>query len=263
MKDEKRFYVYVYLDPRKPGKYKYGEYEFEYEPFYVGKGCGKRWRYHLNEAKNRNENNYKLNKIRKIINDCGIEPIIIKYKENLDENVSLNLEVDMVDKIGRIINNNEGPLVNITDGGEKFSGLKNDLNGRWKDVDKNLIFGLYENGKSIEEIALITKTTIPLIRRRIIYWELPIRKDINIGRKKSIKCKEKISKSKIGLYGELNANHKYVYTFVSPDNHKYKFKDINKFCKEYNLNYGSIRKSFKRNSEYYKDWKIERRLILK
>jgi len=32
-----KYYVYVYLDSRKPGKYKYGEYEFDYEPFYVGK----------------------------------------------------------------------------------------------------------------------------------------------------------------------------------------------------------------------------------
>lgn len=42
-----RFYVYALLDPRKPGKYKYGEYEFDYEPFYVGKGSGDRCEHHL------------------------------------------------------------------------------------------------------------------------------------------------------------------------------------------------------------------------
>lgn len=34
----RNYYVYIYLDPRKPGKYKYSKCEFEYEPFYVGKG---------------------------------------------------------------------------------------------------------------------------------------------------------------------------------------------------------------------------------
>ena len=29
-------YVYVYLDPRKPGIFGYGEYKFDHEPFYVG-----------------------------------------------------------------------------------------------------------------------------------------------------------------------------------------------------------------------------------
>ena len=38
-----QFYTYVYLDPRKSGKYKYSEYKFDYEPFYVGKGCGNRY----------------------------------------------------------------------------------------------------------------------------------------------------------------------------------------------------------------------------
>ena len=32
------FYVYCYLDPRFPGKFKYGEIEFDYKPFYIGKG---------------------------------------------------------------------------------------------------------------------------------------------------------------------------------------------------------------------------------
>ena len=49
--EDRRFYVYVYTDPRKDnGPYKYGEYEFEYEPFYVGKGIGNRKNNHLNEA---------------------------------------------------------------------------------------------------------------------------------------------------------------------------------------------------------------------
>lgn len=32
------FYVYVYLDPRNPGKYNYDDLSFDYEPIYIGKG---------------------------------------------------------------------------------------------------------------------------------------------------------------------------------------------------------------------------------
>ena len=47
---EIRYYNYVYLDPQISGNYKYyiddKEFIFEYEPFYVGKGTGKRCNQH-------------------------------------------------------------------------------------------------------------------------------------------------------------------------------------------------------------------------
>ena len=35
---EKKFYTYIYFDPRKVGPFMYGDLSFDYEPFYVGKG---------------------------------------------------------------------------------------------------------------------------------------------------------------------------------------------------------------------------------
>ena len=77
------YYVYVYQDPRSPGIYKYGEYEFSYEPFYIGKGRSWRFRNHLLKVKRGKYPNLpKFNVIKKIL-DEGYEPIIIKYKENM------------------------------------------------------------------------------------------------------------------------------------------------------------------------------------
>jgi len=109
------------------GTYKYGWYRFEAEPFYVGKGKGingSRHLDHLNEAKTNftTKNQFKLNKIRKIWKS-KLEPIIIKYKEDLLEEQSFKLEVKMIKRIGRS-DLKEGPLTNLTDGGEGFSGYK-------------------------------------------------------------------------------------------------------------------------------------------
>ena len=42
-----KYYIYIYLDPRKPGNYKYNNLCFNYEPIYIGKGKGYRYRGHL------------------------------------------------------------------------------------------------------------------------------------------------------------------------------------------------------------------------
>lgn len=90
------FYVYVYLDPRKPGKYVYGEYMFDYEPFYVGKGSGKRAYVHLH-----NKNNKDLfERIQSIKT-----PFIMFYKKRLVEYSAFKLETDIIKAVGKKITN--------------------------------------------------------------------------------------------------------------------------------------------------------------
>ena len=105
-------YVYVYLDTRKPGKYIYDDLEFDYEPFYIGQGQKNRCYSGLKYG----GSPYKRHKIDKIFED-GFNPIVIKLYEKLEYESALSLEIEIISKIGRC-NLKNGPLVNLTDGGQ-------------------------------------------------------------------------------------------------------------------------------------------------
>lgn len=112
----KKFYVYVYLDPRKPGEFIYDKYVFDYEPIYVGKGI--RDRYLVGDSHNHNP--FLMNKIRKIIREgfiVKVEFLVI----NLTEEGSFEEEREAIKCIGRY-NKQKGPLCNLTDGGEGICG---------------------------------------------------------------------------------------------------------------------------------------------
>jgi hypothetical protein len=117
-------YIYAYLDPRKPGNFKFGNYIFEFEPFYIGKGktttVYNRMFRHLEFVKNRGidltNNQYKFNLIKQIL-DENLEPIIVKVEENLTEENAFNLEKLLIEIIGTRINI-KGSLVNISSGGD-------------------------------------------------------------------------------------------------------------------------------------------------
>lgn len=118
---ENRFYVYIYLDPRKPGTYTYGELLFDYEPFYVGKGTGDRKHEHIRSIKS-SKHSYKNNKIKKIIEETQSKPIIITYFKNLFETDAYEFEKKLITIIGRN-DLKQGPLTNLTDGGDGPVGM--------------------------------------------------------------------------------------------------------------------------------------------
>lgn len=113
---DNKFYVYVYMDPSKLGKYQYQglDFSFLYEPFYIGKGHNTRDMIHFNSYR-LNKKTFMSNRINKIMKS-GNEPLVVRLYENLTEDESFDKEILLIDKIGKRIKN-KGPLVNLVDGG--------------------------------------------------------------------------------------------------------------------------------------------------
>lgn len=110
---DKRHYVYVYLDPKKPGNYVYGDYTFDFQPFYVGKGTGGRYKQHLKTFNG--DNPYKESLIKKRLSEGFEIPIkIVFYSE--DAETSYIEEAKLIDLIGRICDG--GVLTNYHAGGK-------------------------------------------------------------------------------------------------------------------------------------------------
>jgi len=106
MRDKDIFYVYLYLDP------------VDLQPFYVGKGKGKRRYFHLKGNKFNLHFDRKIKKIQKE----GLEPLIIIYQDQLIEEDAFALEKELIVFYGRK-DLGLGTLYNMTDGGEGISGF--------------------------------------------------------------------------------------------------------------------------------------------
>jgi hypothetical protein len=117
------YYTYVLINPLKPSKESYigGISLYDNEPFYFG--ISKREE-RLNEhlaCYDTDKNGHKKNTIKKIQRN-GSDPIFIKILENVDEQIAKNKEIEMIAYYGRF-DKKLGPLTNMTDGGDGFSGF--------------------------------------------------------------------------------------------------------------------------------------------
>lgn len=122
LSNEHRFYNYVFLDERKPGTYVYDVFgysiSFDYEPFYVGKGTGRRIRDHKSSAL-RGADTRMAKKIRSIEKSGHKALELIVFSGDVDA-VSIAKETMLIEAIGR--DSVGGTLINLTDGGDGMSG---------------------------------------------------------------------------------------------------------------------------------------------
>src|SRR4029077_11368040 len=105
-----RYYVYVYYDPR-PDK--------DNQPFYVGKGQGRRSAAHLSKTE-AHRNFLMRGTLTKII-AAGLNPVIKIVKRFEIEAEAFEFEIELIAQYGRR-DLGLGSLCNLTDGGEGHSG---------------------------------------------------------------------------------------------------------------------------------------------
>jgi len=135
-------YVYAYLDPRKPVNISACNYEFNYMPFYIGKGTDDRKYKHLYYL-DCDSNRKKANKILKIIDEgYNVKDFIIEMKTDMDDAESFDLEIKFIRELKFL----GVDLCNLSDGGEGQYGFKHSdetkaLLSRMFSGEKNPAFG--------------------------------------------------------------------------------------------------------------------------
>lgn len=256
------FYIYIYLNPLKPGKYVYNgiNFGFRFEPFYIGKGC-------INNCKERcyshlsfsslKDNSYKSNKINKILKELKLSKeeyrkYIIKIETELDENLAFAKEMFYIDKIGRK-DLNKGPLVNKTDGGEGRS------NYIMTDETKQILSKL-NSGKNNPNFGLKrSEETKEKMRKN--HANLSGKNHPFYGKYRSDEVKQKIRQSTSG-YKHYNSK---VWFLIDPDKEIIgPIFDFKTFCKINNLNQGNMNQVALGKGKYektksYKNWKVYKR----
>ena len=110
---DNKYYNYILLDPRKPYKWQYKDYCFDFLPFYVGKGSGNRVKQHYYNSSN--ENPYKFNLIQKL-KQGGFAPMYKIINTDCSEENALKEETILIAFIRDFLQ--EAVLTNIQDGGD-------------------------------------------------------------------------------------------------------------------------------------------------
>lgn len=281
--EDKQYFVYCFLDTRKPGSYIYDDIKFDYEPIYIGKGKGIRPKRHLTLYKSYNNRFY--SKLYSIIKS-GIEPIYITIKDNLSEEEAFKYEKYFIKLIGRI--EKGGTLTNLSDGGEGQSGFKFSEESKEKmslsrKGDKNVMFGKshtnetklkislsntgrinINKGKKLEDIVGIDKAAIIKTNLSKKASERTGDKNSMFGKKHKEDSINKMKKNTIKLFGEDNpsfgrerAESEKVYDsweLTDTEGKVVVVDNLSKFCRENGLNASCMRDLYYGTARSHKNW---------
>ena len=274
--EDKRFCSYIYLDPRKPGYYRYGKdlngniLTFLFEPIYVGEGFPSRIEYHTKISKldyKEWDNNILSRKIVKMYKK-GLEPIKLFLVQSKTKKFVQIYEINLIKRIGRI-DISTGCLCNLTNGGDGTYGYKvsyeekENLKKLWKQKDFRMFMIDRQNkGKTKEWKNKISSS------RKKSYDNLTKEQKLRISNKhKEISNEPHRIEHNRGIslknWNDLQWRENYLkvvrnhYILLSPSNEKVLTKEIETFCEDNNLNSQQIRKiaSGTQKSNNHKGWR--------
>jgi len=280
--NENRYFVYCFVDTRKPGKYIFGDFQFDYEPIYIGKGQGNRPQRHFTLYKTANTRFY--SKLKSIM-EGNDRPEIIYINKDLTEIDAFKQEVYFIKLIGRI--EKGGTLTNLTDGGDGQSGFKFSDETRAKmsfdrTGEKNPMSGKHHSDEGKINISLSKKGSVSwrkgvkgvspeTSKKMSTSAKIRIQRDGNPmeGKKHRSESIEKMKKNHIAKYGKDNPNFGRVYSQDEKTTDTWKLTNIDgreeivnnltKFCKENGLNASCMREISYGTQKKHRGWiKVEK-----
>lgn len=225
---QSKYYVYVYLDPRKRGNYTYGKYNFEYEPFYIGKGTDNRYLKHLTETKADTSNISKFRTISKILSN-DLVPIIVKVKSGLLESEAYFLETQLIKLIGRKCDRT-GCLTNIVIDAKPPSNYK-----QLTRKTLNKIIKLYNDGWYLKHIGIELGLNENKVKRTLI--------------ENGLTPKRKPPVNKLILTNEILENMVSDYTSGL---------SIRKISEKYKLSFEVVRTTLKKNDVHLRGYNYKK-----
>lgn len=268
------FYVYIYLDPRSPGRYYYNgmNNSFLFKPFYVGKGKGDRYRKHLTLSKSEKKfNKHKSGTIDSLLREGhNLLDYIVILERFETEDEAFAFEELCIKSIGRH-DLKLGPLTNQTNGGrgsfdrgiynisvrkpslrkkynmsaEQKERLSNLRSIEIKQIDKNTkqILNVWKNAKTaaaalnicIGAIHAVVSETQPAKTAGSFMWEYVCKPN-----KKYINGLEYVDKT-----GECSPAARKVTAHNILTDEKIQITGITKFCKQQNIILRKFRDSIK------------------